>query len=777
MPHSRPVRRRRHDHGLIYNASALLVCGLLAGLLVAAAVFPAIAVPGLVAKVGVDQFDSLPSVLNMPQLPQVSNVYAADGKTLVATFYDENRKLVSLDDVAPVMRKALVAAEDIRFYEHHGVDVKSVARAWVINRQSGETAQGASTLTMQYVRMALEYSATTPQESVDATEDTAERKVREMHYALAVEKELSKDQILERYLNVAPFGNGAYGIYAAAEVYFGKAPKDLTLGEASLLAGIIKAPTAFDPMTDSGLTQATDRRNNHVLSNMVKMGYITEAERQQAMVTPLKLVGTPTRNGCVQATNNSWGFFCDYFYRWWLNQPAFGADEFERDQRLKTGGYTIVTSLDAKAQAAAKRNVEKYDRTGNPTALMLVGVQPGTGRVNLMATNRIYSNDQSHNHPTTNPEKKGQRGSVPNTTNPLLTGGGDINGYQFGSSFKVFTMVAALEKGYELDYGITATSPYVSKYRVDSGPAECNGGHYCPVNSNPSWMNGRRDMWTGLGRSVNTYWVPMEELVGARNAVHAAKSLGIQFRAPNDARLASDDYSNGWGSFTLGVSAATPLDMANAYATLAADGTYCEPTPVIAIRDLAGRALDAAKPRCHQAVPADVAHAAIDAMRCPIGDQSAYHRCDGATAANVRDIVGKPLAGKTGTTDSNQTAALILTTRQQAVAGIVADPDWAQTSRLRSDLGGRDPHAGVVNPAVAYTMHDVMVGKPALGFAAPPRSLAFGGRGAPAPSATASPSSRRSPTKTPPRAPNQPPVKQTQPPVLPNPGDVTTPAA
>jgi membrane peptidoglycan carboxypeptidase len=730
MPRSRPTPRRRRDHGLVYNAFALLVCGLLAGVVVAAAVFPAVALPGLVAKAGADQFDSLPTVLNMPQLPQISYVYASDGKTLISTFYDENRRLIPLSDVAPIMREALVAAEDMRFYEHHGVDVKAVARAFVVNQQSGATAQGASTLTMQYVRLALEYSAATPQQSVDATADTAARKVREMRYALAVEKQLSKDQILERYLNVAPFGNGAYGIYAAAEVYFGKTPKDLTLGEAALLAGLVKAPTAYDPMTKQGHQDAMDRRDNHVLANMVKMGYITEAERQQAMKQPLKLSGRPTPNGCPSVSNNSWGFFCDYFYRWWLRQPAFGADTYERDRRLRSGGYRIVTSLDVRAQASAKHYVEKYDRTGNPTALMLAGVQPGTGRINLLATNRRYSNDQSHNRPTTNPTKQGQKGTYPNTTNPLLTGGGDITGYQFGSSFKVFTLVAALEQGIQLDYAINATSPYISKYIIDpNSPAACNGAHYCPVNANPPWMNGHRDMWSGLGRSVNTYWVPLEEKVGAQNAVNAAKQLGIQFRSPYEARLAAD--ADQWGAFTLGVSAATPLDMANAYATLAAEGKYCEPMPVVAIRDLGGHTLDVARPRCHQAVKPDVAHAAIDAMRCPIGDQSAFGRCDGATAKGVRDIVGKPLAGKTGTTDANQTAALILTTRQQAVAGIVADPDWAQTSQLRADLDGRDPHAEVVNPAVAYTMREIMVGQPGLDFPAPPRSLAFGGGGAP----------------------------------------------
>jgi membrane peptidoglycan carboxypeptidase len=183
--------------------------------------------------------------------------------------------------------------------------------------------------------------------------------------------------------------------------------------------------------------------------------------------------------------------------------------------------------------------------------------------------------------------------------------------------------------------------------------------------------------------------------------------------------------------------------MANAYATLAADGNYCEPLPVVSIKDLQGTSLAAANPRCHRAVPVDVARGAIDAMRCPIGDQSAYGMCDGATAANIRGIVGKPLAGKTGTTDANQTAALIATTRQLAVAGIVADPDWAKTSRLKADLGGRDPHADVVNLAVAHTLHDGTAGKPSLGFPAPSPQMAWGPSGhkpaPPKPSAPAKP--------------------------------------
>jgi membrane peptidoglycan carboxypeptidase len=727
------IRRRKRDHGLLANSVGLLVSGLLAGLVVAGVAFPAVAVAGLLAKTGADGFDRLPSQLVVQQSPQITYVYASDHKTLISTFYDENRRDVKLADVAPVMRQAIIAAEDMRFYEHHGVDVKGVARAYVANRQAGETAQGASTLTMQYVRLALEYSASTPQQVVDATADTVGRKLREMRYALALEQQLTKDEILERYLNIAPFGHSAFGIYAAAQVYFNKLPKDLTLLESALLAGLVKAPSAYDPTTDTGQLPALDRRNNYVLANMVKMNYITETKREEVKKEPINITGRPTPNGCISVLDNSWGFFCDFLYRWWLQQPAFGADVYEREARLKSGGYSIYTSLDVNAQASAKRNIEKIDPTGsNPTALMLAGTEPGTGRIELMAANRTYSNDQSHNGAITNPGKRGQKSTWPNTTNPLISGGNDVYGYQFGSSFKIFTLVAALQRGIPMNFNINTTSPYISKYVIDpKSPAACNGNHYCPVNANPPWMNGPRNMWTGLGRSVNTYWVPMEEMVGAQNAVNAAKSLGIQFRAPSDAVLANN--ANGWGAFTLGVSATTPLDMANAYATLIADGKYCEPLPVVEIRDFTGQSLDAANPRCHQAVEQRIARGAVDVMRCPVGDQSAFGQCDGATAANVRSIVGKPVAGKTGTTDGDQTAALIVGTKQLTVAGLVADPDWAYTTQLRRNLGGRDAHSQVVNPAVYLTLRDAMVGKPALGFTGPLATMAFGASGKPQP--------------------------------------------
>jgi membrane peptidoglycan carboxypeptidase len=712
---------RRHDRSLLSNALSLLVCGLLAGVVVAAAAFPVVAMSGLVAKAGADSFDKLPTALTVQQSPQITYVYASDGKTQIATFYDENRRDVPLADVSLVMQQAMVAAEDTRFYEHHGVDIKGVARAFVANQQAGGTSQGASTLTMQYVREAISYSASSPQDVVDATSDTPGRKIREMRYALALEKQLTKQQILERYLNIAPFGHSAFGIYAAAQVYFGKAPKNLTLGESTLLAGLVKAPSAFDPLTPEGFKQSLDRRNTYVLANMVKLGYITEAQKQEAIKTPLSFPGHPTPNGCTSVVNNSWGAFCDYLYRWWLQQPAFGADTYERENRLKSGGYRIVTSLDLNDQAAAVKNVLSQRKVGSPDALMLVGVEPGTGHVQLMAVNRTYGNDQAGNGPSTDPAKRkaGIPGNYPRTSLPLLS----EEGYQFGSTFKMFTMLAALSKGMPLSTTINTTNPYVSKYMIDpKSPAACNNGHYCPVNASKSEA-GVFNMWAAFGASVNTYFVPLEEQAGALNAVNMAKNLGINFNGdPNDSN--SDayraKYGDEWGAFTLGVSAATPLSMANAYAAVAADGTYCEPLPVVQIQDFNGTKLDAANPRCRSAIDPDVAHAAEDAARCPLGDQPFFNECHGATAGPTKGIVGKfPIMGKTGTTDHDRTAALIAGTKQTMIAGIIADPD--------NPLGKSFTHTEV-NYAVQHTLHDVMVGKPTVNFTKPSDHIAYGTR-------------------------------------------------
>ncbi|HEV7963757.1 MAG TPA: transglycosylase domain-containing protein, partial [Actinoplanes sp.] len=558
------------------RVTPLLRAGLITGLVVAGLLFPLAALGGVGVKAGSDALQRMPEELTVVPSAQTTYVYANDGKTLLTMFYEEHRKPTRLTDMSPYVAEAIVASEDSRFYEHNGVDAKGVARAFVANQQAGGVSQGASTLTMQYVRMALRDGAATPQQALDATEQTTARKLREMRLAIELEKHISKQEILERYLNSAYFGHRAYGIFAAAQVFFSKSPKKLTLTEAALLAGLVKAPSAYDPATQNQ-SAAIDRRN-YVIDQMLKLGTITEAQATPAKKSKIKLKLTTPPNDCISVPeqHNDWGFFCDYFRNWWLEQPAFGATPQLREENLRRGGYKVITTIDPKIQASAMEHVLAKEEKRSKYAHGEVVVQPGTGRIVAMAVNRTYSLDQKENgkHSDRAKRRAGLIGNYPNTVNPLL-GGGDMAGYQAGSTFKIFTMLAALDAGMPLSTAFNAPQRYVSKYITAPGRATC-GKYWCPQNSSKS-MTGRQTMWSGFGKSVNTYFVQLEQKVGANKAVAMAERLGLRWRTSVDQELASPEHSSGWGAFTLGVSDVTPLEMANVFATLAAEGNYCQP--------------------------------------------------------------------------------------------------------------------------------------------------------------------------------------------------------
>jgi membrane peptidoglycan carboxypeptidase len=680
----------------------LITCGLLAGVSVTWT-FPSTSLVGIVV---IESADQLPSNLLAPPSQQSSYLYADDGKTLITTFYDQNRRNVSLSDIATVMQQAIVAAEDTRYYQHNGVDPKGMLRALVSDVRSGHAEQGGSTLTMQYVRNVLANDPTlTPQQRRAATANTPIRKLQEMRYAIALEKKLSKQEILDRYLNIAYFGNSAYGIDAASQSYFAKPPSQLTLSEAALLAGLVQAPDTYDPINaDRG---AALTRRSYVLDAMAKMKFISARQAAAAKAEPLTLHPVQQPNDCTASadSDNDWGFFCDYFVQWWDAQPQFGATVAEREQALKRGGYTIVTSLDPTIQAAAQQQALSVYGYDSPYALPMAVVQPGTGRVLAMAVNRHYSLDA-------NPNGK----HYPNTVNQLVAGGGGVTGYQAGSTFKLFTMLAALSAGRPLNTSFTAQSPLVTRWPA-SGEGSC-GGYWCPVDANPAWMDGQRTMWGAYGRSVNTYFVWLEEQVGPQAAVAMAQRLGITFRAPSDAALAAQ--ADSWGSFTLGVADTTPLDLAGAYATVAAGGTYCAPLPVTSITDASGQAVSAADPICRRAVSTDVAAAAADAARCPVGQQSAYGKCDGATAPDVSTILaGRPIAGKTGSSDNAATETFVGFTPQLAAAAMATDPDNPQ-----DHVGARV--SSQVNRAVATTLATALRDQPYVNFPVPSSEIAFG---------------------------------------------------
>jgi membrane carboxypeptidase/penicillin-binding protein len=342
-----------------------------------------------------------------------------------------------------------------------------------------------------------------------------------------------------------------------------------------------------------------------------------------------------------------------------------------------------------------------------------------------MAVNRTYSLDQDDNGKHSDPAKRheGLRGNYPNTVNPLL-GGGDMAGYQAGSTFKIFTMLAALDQGMPLSTSFNAPMVYRSQYITGRGPSSCGDWrqHWCPKNSSKS-MVGVQTMWSGFGKSVNTYWVQLEQKVGAESAVKMAERLGLKWRTDVDKKMASPEEASGWGSFTLGVSDTTPVEMANVFATLAAKGRYCEPLPVRAILRPNGKpakdskGVEIAAPRCHQAVPKSVALAATDAARCVTGYGAARGSCGGwETSPMVYATLNRPVAGKSGTTDSNKTAWFCGFTPQLAAAAFVADPDNPD------DVVGSS-RGTISKYTVAETLKDALKGQPKLKFTPPPASI------------------------------------------------------
>jgi membrane peptidoglycan carboxypeptidase len=658
---------------------ALVPVAIAFGLVVGLAFLPLTSAFGGLAKVGSETVLELPDELVLPPAPESSTLYASDGGTVIATFGDQYRVQLEYDQIPESVINALVATEDSNFFEHNGVDPEGVMRALVTNVANGGTSEGASTITMQYVRQVLSYTATTPDEVAAASEITIDRKVKEMGYALALEEEMAKEEILTNYLNTVYFGNGAYGIGAAAQVYYGKVPADLTVAESAMLVGLIQSPSNYDPI--NGSSEAAQVRRDHVINRMVAVGALTRAEGDEAKAEALNLNPQEANNTSGGAIDSDYGFFVDYFEQWWEQQADFGETEEIRKARLYRGGYEITSTLDVGLQDTAQDAVEKQVPLGSEYALGSVVVEPGTGAIQVMAVNRNYSNDIGDNGPNTAaPEYKG---TYPNTTNPLLTGNSAVAGYQAGSSFKMFTMLAALEAGMPLDTTIYSPYQYTSQYVVGDGSASC-GNYWCPKNASASEV-GDYNMWTGFGESVNTYFVQLAERVGVEKSINVAERLGIKFRSATDLNFVENSPES-FGPFVLGVTQTTPLDMAAAYAALPADGVYCKPIPVTSATTITGGEIPFTS-ECDQAVSVEVARAAVDAARCPTEYGAAKGNCTWGTAPQVGDTVKGPVAGKTGTTDSNSTNWFVGFTPNAAAAAFVADPDSPENFVGESNLG------------------------------------------------------------------------------------------
>ncbi|MDT0277400.1 transglycosylase domain-containing protein, partial [Blastococcus goldschmidtiae] len=618
-----------------FRAMLLLLVGVVtAGALTAGLAWPLVSGAAMATRTTADVFRPAGDDLLDRTPPGNTRILAADG-SLIAELFRRNRTVVPSEAIAPVMKDALVAIEDARFYEHAGVDGKGLARALVTNVAAGDVVQGGSTLTQQLVKQIRLQSATDAEGREGATEQSVGRKLREAQLALGMERRYTKDEILTRYLNRVYFGAGAYGVAAASEAYFGVTPDALTLAQAATLAGLVQSPSTYDPFVAPDL--ATERRDV-VLARMVELDMVDQQAADEARAAPVVLQpGEGPARGCREALFG--GFFCDYVMKYLTGE--LGLDR----ERLETGGLTVRTTLDPAMQWHGGVAVRTTLAPEDPRAGIYTAVEPNTGRVLAMAVNRVFG--AVDGDPT--------RTSV----NLALAAGQGA-----GSLYKTFTAAAALEQGYGLDHRITTPDPYVSRvYEDGDGPYDVEN-----VGSFPSTLT----MEEALYRSSNTYFLALQDQLGSVEApVRMAQRLGLTSLDP----VADTIVAENRGSFTFGAEATSPLALASSYATLASGGVRCAPTPIDEVLDRDGRPLTdddgrplGGSPSCEQVVPPGLANTLAQALRKDV--EPGFPGQTGSRAY----VPGHQIAGKTGTTQNNFSVAFTGFTPQVSAAVMVYDP-------------------------------------------------------------------------------------------------------
>ncbi|MFF9689026.1 transglycosylase domain-containing protein [Streptomyces sp. NPDC014623] len=650
--------KKRSGGGLTTTQQAAKFLGVaaLSGAVLAGIALPAAGALGLAAKGTVEGFDEIPSNLKTPPLSQRITILDNEGG-LIATDYSRDRTVIPLKDISPYMQDAIIAIEDSRFYEHGAVDLKGILRAMNRNVQAGGAAQGASTLTQQYVKnVFVEEAGDDPDKVAEATQQTLGRKVRELKYAIQVEEELGKKKILENYLNITFFGQQAYGIETASQRYFSKHAKDLKLEEAAMLAGLVQSPTRYDPVNDA--EEATKRRNI-VLQRMAAVGSISQDEAEKAIASPLNLKVSRPNSGCITADNGA-GFFCDYVRKAVLTDPAFGKTHEERAKLWNLGGLTIRTTLSPRAQKAADEAATSKVDKDDKVAASVVQVEPGTGKILSMSQSRPYGLDQNKHQTMLNL----------GVSNKM---GGSTYGFQVGSTFKPITAAAALEKGispalsYTTDWKMSLP---LNSFRTCAG-APTGSSNWDLVNELES-EKGTWDMTSALGKSINTYFAKLEQKTGLCETVEMAKKVGYE---RGDGKEIEEH-----ASITLGGEVSTPLSMAAVYATFANRGTYCSPVAIESITDANGKKLDVPKTKCSRAMSEKTADTISHMLKGVVEDGT-------GTLAGLSD---RDNAGKTGTTNDRLDAWFVGYTPNLSTAVWVGDDIGEKTTKMYNiTIGGQ----------------------------------------------------------------------------------------
>jgi membrane peptidoglycan carboxypeptidase len=691
-----PVRHSRGRAVSFVGGRLVLIVALITAvaLVASVALLPLVVPAGGLARDTVDRLGDVPPLQKtLPDPAQRSVIYAADGKTPLATLWlDENRKVVKLKDIPKRVRNAVVAIEDDRFFQHSGVDFRGIARAAVTDLRSGHIAQGGSTLTQQLVKL-----------TVTGNSRTLDRKLREAIYAVELERRYSKNKLLEYYLNQAYFGEGVYGVATAANHYFGNTSiRDVSLSQAASLAATIAAPERYKPTN----RKANLARRNLVLNRMQELRFATPREVAKAKRVKLRVTryNPPRRQP----------YFVEFIKQQLLHDPAYdkvlGKEGTERRKRaVFQGGLRIYTTLQPRRQSQARAAVSnqlwsRFGPDGNPTGA-LASVDPKTGRILA-----LY----------------GGRENFKRFQVDLATARGGA-GFQPGSSFKVFFLVAALEKG-------------ISPGRVYNSPARIViPARRCYTGINQPWDPGNAgdgeagvfNMYQATAHSVNTYFAQLAMDVGIERGIEAARRMGISVPPAG-----SRDYDEHWNvcSSVLGVVPVSVLDMASAYGVLANKGVRC-PAYSIARIDGPDRKLYEHRSNCTQVIEPKIAATVTAMLRGVVTGGT------GIAAA----LPGRPVAGKTGTAQDYKSAFFNGYTPQMATSvwvGFTPKP-----VPMSYQNGGRPVYGGTF-PAMVF--HDYMAaalsGAPVESFpAAPPPPKP------PTPPTTTPPGTPPPPTTNPPR--------------------------
>ena len=632
-------------------ASVLFVPGVVGANKAAKAVIPSLKVENV-------DFD-------VTSLPQKSTMYARDGSTVIATFYNQNRIVVPLKKISKTMQQAVVAREDRRFWTHAGVDVQGVMRAFVQTYLVKGSQQGGSSLTQQYVKNVLLMQAIEDDDPIaqyHATEDTIARKIREMLISVQMEKKYSKAEILQGYLNIAQFGNNLYGVETAAQRYFSVSAADLNVVQSATIAAITKNPSLYDPLVEENQKESENQRNI-VLKLMLQEGYITQDQYTEAVNTPLKdtLKVQDVNVGCQDT--GDYAYFCDFVVHRIQNSEEFGKTRAERNKLLQEGGLKIVTTLDVEANSTmmetARNTIPPDDPSGMEIAM--AAVKPGTGEVLSFGLNRYYdATPAAANDPT----RTSQNYAV-----DLADGGG--SGWTIGSSWKPINLIAWMEAGHSINDNLQTSTSYPT---TDFACSNYSGGadSWNVSNAMGAGTVNPESPFLGLVRSHNTTQASMGAILKLCKVADTATELGYHDAATGETIDKTQVYTP---SMMIGSVNVSPLTMASIFAVYASNGVQCNPIAISKVTDKDGNDLKVPSANCHQAVDKDI----IQTLAYTLNQGTV--RPDGA-GWSFRLADGRKSFGKTGTSEDLAVSGGSFIPNQIAAFAVVGDAQNPYTNRI-----------------------------------------------------------------------------------------------